>query len=202
MNGWSLQLKQVDSELNTVRGDCDRIIAVICEHKQSAIVRSLGDLTFDPEAPIEEEDIHSDHSTASTASSTSSFRSTRSASRGGKGKSDSSAGRPPLSSQKSIDIDDEQSPVFAKPTARKVSDAPIMSQRDTIMSRISRSVKKAQSMPSADMRPSVQHGLDSPINSPMLAYKANAVLRATQSHLNNFRRHSGPYRRNRDTVVL
>lgn len=191
------ELKQVDTELGTVRNECDRIIQAICEHNQASNLRSLGDLTADI---IEEEDHESDHSTASTAS-TSSFHSASrgdpSLSRSG-GTTGAGSGRPPLASSKkmSIDIDEVRVPKYCKSISAASAD------RDTIMNRITRSVKKAQSMPQmhADARPSIQHALAT--NSPMLAYKANAMLKATQSHLNNFRRHSGPYRQNRDTVVL
>ncbi|GLE06280.1 hypothetical protein PINS_up015527 [Pythium insidiosum] len=206
------ELKQLDSEYASVKMECDRLISVICAQTGNNDIRQALDLTREYDV-IEEEDAHSDHSTVSSGSTASSSSSSSTLS------SLSGPGRPPMPrgqpKKMSIDIDlermemDSASPV--EPGA------------------VSKPIKKMQSMPmmpaasplggdsptTAKTRPSSrsdqnsfrlsqlppQHRQHQPLRSPMLAYKAHSVLKTTQAHLNNFRRHSGSQRKMKDTVA-
>ncbi|TMW57346.1 hypothetical protein Poli38472_003271 [Pythium oligandrum] len=180
------ELKKIDKEYTSLRTKCDRMTATICEYNENmAVARKLG-MGGRP-APVEridEEDLKSDRSTASTASTASS---SGGSSRGQRSRSIFGSGKPPVSSRGPKQVDVEQ----PRPKTLQRS----MSQNPSLMTRITRSMSRQQSVPD----PRAQELEE---NSPMLAYKAASMLRQTSAHLNNFRRHSGPYRKNRETVVL
>ncbi|KAJ0398517.1 hypothetical protein P43SY_004096 [Pythium insidiosum] len=202
------ELKQLDSEYASVKMECDRLISAITQTGNGDIRQAL-DLTRDYDA-IEEEDTHSDHSTISSGSTASSSSSTLSSSGGPTGRPPMVRGQP---KKMSIDIDLERmeldpSPVepatVSKPY-KKIQSMPVLpaeqllgvSPRTPTTRATSRSDQNSFRLSQLPPQHKQQHSK----SSPMLAYKAHSVLKTTQAHLNNFRRHSGSQRRMRDAVV-